>query len=694
MMDNRQSAVCPVKSLPVHGRDCRIGSLRPCLSLPLCLPTACDHSTFQIVLVTRDMVSFISQHLHSMAFKDKTNRRYLEASIIARDAPADLDEHKARPKWIFSSYGPVKTAAVSLMEENEYSSEEIRLRYYQAAAAGQDAQADQEATQMYQKISQDYQNILNNVNNIAKFLEDGEKTRPNRHDFTNVSLFDGKKTRDQFIEEFGRSAGPAFGGASNTFGSSSKLGSGSGNSGFGQNQNASSNPFSKPPTSTFGQPAGPSAFGSKPAFGHSGFGGAASGGSAATPAFGQSSTPAFGQSTFGKPATGSGFGQPAFGASGFGQGAQKNAFAPGAASSGFGQSSSTFGQPAQTTTAFGQPAQSSTGFGQPSQAGTAFGQPSQPTSSFGQPSQPTSAFGQPSQPSSGFGQPSQPAPSSAFGQPSQPTSAFGQPSNPTSAFGQPSQGSTFGKSAFGQSAQPNSIFTKTPQQSSGLSTAFGQPAAPSSGFGQNAGFGKPKDQDMDSEPTQQRTNPFGTQPSSSGAFGTQPSATPTQPQSQPPPPSNANAPASAWNPENPLLGKPAAPLHITQRLPPQPPTFDPSGRLSTFRGQRVTYIAPKDEKTNLPDQYQDIQAAKVAPFPCYTRPDTRELEKIWFPNGSAEEKLQSLSLEGKRRDFEGGDDGYTDQVRGAYQALFETGQWGAGGLPLVPPRREMVAYDF
>lgn len=596
------------------------------------------------------------------------------------------------------------------MEENEYSSEEIRLRYYQAASTGQDAHADQEATQMYNKINQDYQNILNNVNNIPKFLEEGEKKRPNRQDFANVSLFDGKKTREQFIQQFGSGGGSGFGGStSNAFGSGATQNSGFGSSGFasgggafGQNQNASSNPFGKPPTSAFGQPAAPSAFGSKPAFGQSTFGGNAS---TAAPAFGQSSAPAFGQSAFGKPSMGSASGQPAFGASGFGQGAQKSPFAPASASSAFAQAvsafgqqaptKSAFGQPAQTTSAFGQPTQTSSAFGQPSQPASGFGQPSQPGSAFGQPSQPTSAFGQPSQPTSGFGQPSQPT--SAFGQPAQTTSAFGQPSQPNNPFGQPSQGSAFGKPAFGQSAQPNSIFGQQPQQGAGVSTAFGQPAAPSSGFGQNAGAAKTNDQDMDSEPTQ-RANPFG-QPAaaSSGGFGAPPpqAAAPQQPEPTTAPAPPNNNPASDWNPSNPLLGKPAVALHVTEKLPPQPPDFDMGGRLTSFRGQRVTYIQPPPvDKSDLPPQYQDILPTELAPFPCYTRPDTREPERIWFPQGSAEKGVVSLGAEGKRLDFEGRPDEYGEGVKEAYKYLYETGQWLEGRLPLVPPSREMVVYDF
>ncbi|ETN38135.1 uncharacterized protein HMPREF1541_07759 [Cyphellophora europaea CBS 101466] len=609
-----------------------------------------------------------------------------EASIVARDAPADLDPQKARPKWIFSSYGPTKTASISLMEDNEYSSEEIRLRYYQAAAAGQEAQADQEATQMYNKIDQDYQSIVNNVNNIPKFLEEGEKKRPNRHDFTNVAEFNGKKTRDEFIQQFSHGAGSAFGApTSNAFGSGN-----------------STNPFAKAPSSTFGQPTAASKFGTLPAFGGSDI-------TTSTPAFGHASTPAFGQGAFGKPAMGNtGFGQPAFGSSSFGQSAQKNPFAPASASGGLGQTPSAFGQPSttnsafgqspqtstafgqapQTTSAFGQPSQPPSSFGQPSQPTSAFGQPSQPTSSFGQPSQPTSSFGQPSQPASAFGQPPQPTSgfgqpaqsSSGFGQPSQPTSAFGQPSQPTSSFGQPSQPSTFGKPAFGQTAQPSSTFGQNTQQSSSISTSFGQAAAPSSGFsnatnagfgqvqGQNAGFGKTNDQDMESEPTA-RPNPFGARPASSAATATQP----VQQQQ-----GTAASASGGFNPVNPLLGKPAAPLHVTERLPAQDPTFDMGGRLTSFRGQSVTYIEP----------------APAAAFPCFIRSDTKEPERIWYPNAGNEKTLQSLNTEGKRLDFEGTPEEYTDVVKEAYRHLYETGSWKDGKLPLVPPAREMVAYDF
>lgn len=580
--------------------------------------------------------------------QDVSNITRIDASTIARDTPLDLDPQKARPKWIFSSYGPTKNCPASLMEEDEFSPEEIRLKYYLADSTGNGALADQECIQMYNKIDQDYKNVLNNIPNITKFMNEAEKKRPNRLDFTNTSIFDGTKTREEVTQQLQN-------GGSSGFGSG-----GSGGGAFGQNS------FGKPPTSTFGQPQGPAAFGSKPAFGQSGFGGSGA-------------APTFGQGAFGKPAvsnTSSGFGQPAFGSSGFGQGASKNPFAPAAASGGFGQPSSAFGQPAQTATAFGQPSQPS-GFGQPTQVSSAFGQPAQP-SAFGQPSQPTSAFGQSSQPASAFGQPSQPA----------------------SAFGQPAQPSAFGKPAFGQAAQPASAFGQ-PQQGQGLSTAFGKPAQPAangfgsgtqSSFGQAGGFGATKQPDpdtgMESEPSPaMRPNPFGARPSTSNGFGGQPA----QAQSQSPAPAPAqpvpDGSLEALNPINPLINKPAAPLHINQSLPAQPPQIQPNGRVTSYRGQPTTYIRQPDKLVDGEPVFQD-------PILCYKRPDTRQDEKIWHHRAGNEPTLIALSTELKKFDFQGAEQEYADEVKGEYAHLYETGQWRDGKLPLVPPQREWVAYDF
>lgn len=613
----------------------------------------------------------------------------IDIQTITRDAPVDLDENKSRPKWIFSSYSPLKTAPASLMADNEFSPEEIRLRYYLAASTGNGTQADQEATQMYNKINQDYKNILNNLNDIPKFMDDAEKKRPSRHDLSNVSLFNGTKSRADFENDFNK-------GNTNGFGNKSGNSSFGTQSAFGQNT-TSANPFSKPPTSTFGQPQGSSAFGGKPAFGQTGFGNNAS--STAGAAFGQPSAPAFGQSAFGKPpvaSASSGFGQPAFGSSGFGQSAPKNPFAPAAASGGFGQPSTTFGQPAQAsafgqpsqpTTTFGQNAAPASAFGQPSQPQSAFGQPSQPTSTFGQTAQPTtSAFGQPSKPGTGFGQPQQPA--SPFGQAPQST-AFGQTNQPGSAFGQQTQpsSSAFGKPAFGQSSQSTSVFGQGSKPATGFGTAFGQPAQQATnGFGANNGstaFGQQASQinatpdtGMATDTTQPtRPNPFGVRQASSGATNA----------AQPGPQGGTGS--DTLNPTNPLIGRTAAPLHITQTLPPQPAQTGMGGKVSSYRAQRTTY-AP------VPDKFVDSEPVPQDPVLCYTRPDTRQEEKIWFPSAGKDVTVTALSNELKKFDFQAKDEDYTQEVIDQYKHLYETGKFEGGKVPLVPPKREWVAYDF
>ena len=294
-----------------------------------------------------------------------------------------------------STYGPGKNPPASLLEGNEYSPEELRVRFYELASKGEGAQADEEAVALWNKAEQSYAEALSRTNNVLVFEMEEDKKHPNRSDFCKM---DGTKSRDQYAAEF--SSQPTSG-----------IGSGTG---FGQNA-AANNPFSKAPTSTFGQPSTGSAFG-QPALGQGAFG---SNSTQPSTAFGQQQpTPAFGQGAFGKPALGNtGFGQPAFGSGAFGQPAQNNPFAPAAASGG----------PSQAPSAFGQPAQSGTAFGQPSQPqSTAFGQPSQPQTGFGQ-----SAFGQPAQAPSEFGQPAAPA----FGQ-----GAFGKPSDSPFGSNAPTRG--------------------------------------------------------------------------------------------------------------------------------------------------------------------------------------------------------------------------------------------------------------
>ncbi|KIW75128.1 hypothetical protein Z517_11900 [Fonsecaea pedrosoi CBS 271.37] len=609
------------------------------------------------------------------------------------DIPNDLGAGKGRPKWILSAYGPGRNPPASLLVENEFSSEEVRARFYELASQGKENEGDQEAIALWNKAEQSINQILSNARDVEKFVLDAEKKRPNRDDFTQM---DGTKSRDQFIKDFeSQSAGSnAFGGGTTTGG------------GFGTSSTTS--PFAKPAASSFGQPAQASGFGtspfSKPAFGQSGFGtgsstnspfGKPSIGSSSSPfakpafgspGFGQSSfgqpsqpTSSFGQpsqptSTFGQPSQpSSGFGQPAFGSSGFGSTPQKNPFAPATASSGFGQTPSPFGQPAQSGSTFGQPSQPTSAFGQPSQPSSTFGQPSQPASTFGQPSQPSSAFGQPSQPTPAFGQPS------AFGKPAfgQPTPAFGQAPQATSGFGQAPASTTspFGQAAstsagFGQTAAP--AFGQT-GAGSGSTPAFGQTTAPANPFAPKTAEAQPKDETMDtttpapSRPAS-RANPFDT--TSGPATAPQPfqAAPPT---SQPPPVAKPIINTSTT--PHPLINRPPHAVHYTQTLPLQPPQKDVSGRITSYRGQRVEYINS---------------------IPCYRRPDGQGMEKIWFPDAGATPDVVALNREDKIEDCQGGKDEYTAEILDRYKYLFSEGRFLDGKIPLVPPLREWGVYDF
>jgi nucleoporin NUP42 len=595
-------------------------------------------------------------------------------TINTEDVKNDLIDNKGRPKWILSTYGPGKNPPASLLEGNEYSSEEIRVRFYEMRANGKIDEANQEASNLWAKAEQAMADVVNNVDNVAKFMEDAEKKHPNRLDFTKV---DGTKTREQVIKE----AEP-----SNSLG---------GSSGFGQ-----PNSFAEPAT-TFGQATASSSFGSG-GFGQpaqsSSFGQAAQPSSFGKPsgAFGQPAT-----STFGKPTIG--FGQPSFGQSAqpvFGQPAQP---AP------------TFGQPAPQAPVFGQPAKPAPVFGQPAPPAPTFGQSSQPTPVFGQPAQSSSsAFGKPAFGSTGFGQPSTAgaknpfaAPSAttgfgqpSFGQPSQSAAAFGQPSQSGPGFGQPSQPSTgFGQPApsnpFGQTSQPSPF-----SQPNTASSAFGQTNTTTApGSAATPAFGKPSAATpMFGQPPSQQNNPFGTKPenrlanfdnpmsppmftpggtstmnanpSGQGFGGTQAPRKSSVTEIAVLPP-NTNSSATP----HPLTNKAPRPLHYTQTIPATAPTVtDPTTkRLNRYRGRPVRYINDS---------------------PCYERPDGKGWERIWFPQDGQTPDVVYLGREDKIGDLVAEQERYTDEVIQEFAFLFEMGKYKDEKMPLVPPKREWCLYDF
>ncbi|MCJ1405673.1 hypothetical protein MMC11_008902 [Xylographa trunciseda] len=362
------------------------------------------------------------------------------SSSIRHEHPYHLDREliktdlaSEKPIWILSAYGPGRGAPLQLFGgyPREQSFEELRLRYYELASAGNQQQAVQEEQQLVANAEQQIRGALNDINGAIKYIVAGEKQHPNRIDICEGR---GPIPNQAQTASTNQPASTAFGQAPS----------------FGQ----SSAPAQ--PATTFGQP---SLFG-RPT---TSFGQATQLG-AASNAF-STSTPAFGaQAAFGvQPA-------PAFGQSAS-LGAQ-TAPAFGQATSLGAQPTPAFGQPAtigtQPTPAFGQPA----AFGQTPPSAPAFGQPSNPTP-FGQAPNTfakaqTPAFGQPTPPTGfanqtvpafggGFGnQPAPaPAPSNPFGRqpPSQPSS-FGNPSAHTSSpFSQPQAPAQAKPSPFSQPAQ-------------------------------------------------------------------------------------------------------------------------------------------------------------------------------------------------------------------------------------------------
>lgn len=660
------------------------------------------------------------------------------------------DLTNTRPKWILSAYGPGKEPPASLFVENEYSPEEVRWRFYEQQAKGHADAADQEAMKVWNDADFAMRNVAANVRDVQQFMEQKGKEHPNRYDFTSFK-FDGKISREEYaknsqlnsepgssINPFGGTANratattnpfarPAFGQSASPFGQPaqpSTSGQPVQTSSFGQPSQPSA--FGKPAQTAafgqtaFGQPAQPSAFG-QPAFGQSGFG--QSGAGQTSSLFGQSK-PAFGQSpkpTFGQPAGGSG--SSPFGAkptesgpgSAFGQtsnaGQSNNPFAKPSAASAFGSNTvgagfgqTAFGQtstPASKPSPFGQhagPSNTQSPFGQASTQGNSPGNNASPfgataqsgpsASPFGANATLQSAFGpSPFGKPSAFGQQQQPQQqqqqSTAFGQPSQPqqpqTSAFGQPSQPQSGFGpslfgKPAQQPGFGRSPFGQQSQPQ---PGSGQQTSGFS-GFG-----SSPFGPNAAEQKPQHTTSAdgaaavSQPppfgSQNNTNqksPFGNNVQTEGqgaAQGTQP----PQPGAQP----SSSKPTTL----------PVQPLHYTQALPAVPPQLRQGERLATYRGMPVTYI----DKTRPSAEGREILDSSN---PVYTRPDGRGQERIWFPLGAQNPDVVKLAQ--KVLDFQVNEDKYTEEVRAQYARLFETGRFDQGGIPLVPPMRGWIDYDF
>lgn len=200
---------------------------------------------------------------------------------------------KEKPGWILSAYGPGKEAPIQLFGgyPREQSFEEVRLRHYELAMAGNQQQAIQEEQQLVANAEQQIQTALHDVNGAIRYIVSGEKEHPNR-----IDICKGKgastsqaqpSTTLQPTNPFAQT--PAFGQPSApapAFGQPSAFERPT--TSFGQTPQLGKpiNPFANP-APTFGQPTAlalppPPTFGQAPAFVQT---------STVTPAFGQPANP-------------------------------------------------------------------------------------------------------------------------------------------------------------------------------------------------------------------------------------------------------------------------------------------------------------------------------------------------------------------------------------------------------------------
>ncbi|KAL9603713.1 MAG: hypothetical protein Q9219_001032 [cf. Caloplaca sp. 3 TL-2023] len=393
------------------------------------------------------------QNTSNKAAKSTDYPYHLDKDIISRDLTND------RPLYILSAYGPGRDAPRQLFggQPREQSFEELRLRHYELASTGNEAQAIQEAQTLYGNAEQQIQTALTDLNGAIKYITDATNEHPNRLDICKAN--GGDLAQLQQLSSASRlgtspsSNGPAFGQPS-----------------FGQ---PSAPAFGKPsfgqvaaPAPAFGQPTSlgqkPTVFGSNPT---------------PAPAFGQTSTPSL-------------FNQPQQPVNSFGTQQQ-----PQSQPLAFGQTStpSPFNQAQQAPKPFGtqEPIQQPT-FGQQSNAFEK--QPltaPQPSNIFGQqqtqnPSNPlpnapatTSTFGQPNTtPANLFNGAEAPQPSNVFGK-------FSAPQPATNPFGPKDPPQNLG--TFGQARQLSAPPSTQAPSSTGVfakpadGAAFKAPAAASMG---------------------------------------------------------------------------------------------------------------------------------------------------------------------------------------------------------------------
>lgn len=275
------------------------------------------------------------------------------------------------------------------------------------------------------------------------------------------------------------------------------------------------------------------------------------------------------------------------------------------------------------------------GFGKPS----GFGQPGFAQPAFGQPSGPgQAAFEKPA-----FGQPS-------FGQPAMGTNGFAVPQKTESPFAQMANKYQVNNTGFGQSASNASPFAQLnqPPQTQPPPQPQPQPAAPS-------GFGFVKQLEQPVQPP----NPFGQPVAPPTSFGT---SQPQQPPSQQPVQSlGADAGARPFiKADDPADLMPIPPLNGQTTRQPM------TNKLTSWKGQPVKYIDN---------------------VPCYLHPqDQKTWTRIFFPDGPPDQ----ASL----RDAYGEPDEYTPEVAEQYEFFAKNGYFKDGIIPSVPPKREIVSFDF
>ncbi|MCJ1308699.1 hypothetical protein MMC25_002353 [Agyrium rufum] len=97
------------------------------------------------------------------------------------------DLTKDRPMWLLSCYGPGKNAPRQLFggQPREQSFEEMRVRAYELGSAGNIAQYQQEEAELIRIAEEQVLKAVKESRNAVKFVADGDKEHPNRHDIVN-----------------------------------------------------------------------------------------------------------------------------------------------------------------------------------------------------------------------------------------------------------------------------------------------------------------------------------------------------------------------------------------------------------------------------------------------------------------------------------------------------------------------------